>query len=440
MLADVLRRRSRGATAGALFAASLFQASHYLISLLTFPYLARALGAEGFGILGLATAITAYGLLVTDWGFDFTATEAAARSRHNPTELNRLIWTTISAKALLGSCIASLILAADFILINDTNLRIVLMISTISILGKMLNLDWALRGTEHLKQFTTASVCGRLTLIPLLFLFVHDQTDVAMAAASTVAAELITASLTIFVAWRRRFVRRPQTSFTEVKHQISHGGLIFASMALNSFYTNSLTVILGWLCGNIQLGLFVGADRIRRPIQGLYAPLAMVFYPRINYVVKSDPDKARRICLLVLLAQSVLVSFVMISSIFAAPLLVHLLLGAQFTAAVPVFRVLCGLFVMVGIGTVLGQLIMLPFGMRREFVACMSMGAISGLVLSVPLSITWAAEGTALAAVLAEATVTLSMYIVLAKRFEWMRFWVRKKLRNSSSSGGHDIP
>lgn len=423
LLKQYVLPRLRGATAGALTAASVFQSSNYLISLVTFPYLARTLGAEGFGILGLCTAITAYALLLTDWGFNFTATQAASHERANTKELNRLVWTTVTAKATLGGCGAIFIALIAHLAIENSNLKIVLAISTIGILGGALNLDWVLRGTEHLKQFSVASVAGRLTLIPLVYWLVRRHEDLPGAATATALSSLITALLTFGAAWRLGLIRAPETSFLAVKDQISKGWIIFASTAITNVYTNSLPIILGWLCGNTQVGLFVGADRIRRPLQGIYTPLPMVFYPRISHVVRTDITRAPRICLTVLLLQGGLVLLVVIGSIIFAPLLVHLLLGPTFDDAVTLFRILSGLIFFMGVHAVLGQLIMLPFGMRREYTVCLSAGAVTGISLAIPLTAWWGANGMAVAALLAEVLVATSMYVVLARRFSWMRIW-----------------
>lgn len=415
--------RLRGATAGALSAAGIFQSSNYVISLVTFPYLARTLGAEGFGVLGLGTAITAYALLLTDWGFNFTATQAASHARTDTRKLNQLLWTTIAAKAMLGAFGAIFIALTAQLAVENPSLKIVLAISAVGILGAALNVDWVLRGTEHLKQFSIASVAGRLTLIPLVYLLVHRQGDLVGAATATVLSNLITALLTLVAAWRLGFIQTPQTSWSEVRDQLSNGWLIFASTAITNAYTNSLPIILGSLCGNTQVGLFIGADRIRRPLQGIYTPIPMVFYPRINHVVKSDIAQAPRLCLSVLFIQGGLVLLIVAAAMLSAPLLVHLLLGPGFDGAVSVCRVLSGLIFFLGVHSVLGQLIMLPFGMRREYTACLTAGAIIGVSLAVPLAGTWGADGMALATLLAEALVTTSMYIILARRFSWIRIW-----------------
>lgn len=417
--------RLKGRTAGALGAASAWQASNYIIPLLTFPYLARTLGAEGFGVLGLATAITGYALLATDWGFNFTATQAAAHWRDDRGELNQLLWATVCAKGLLATFALGVMALLVSSQMFDRNFNLVLGSSMLSIVGAVLNVDWILRGTERLRQFAIASVLGRFTVVPLVYLLVQSPKDTAQAAAATSISSLITALFTLCAAWQSGFLKRPKVSVKAIKSQIAQGALIFFSTALISVYTNSLAVILGWFSGNLQVGLFVGADRIRKPIQGLYGPISMVFYSRINYLVKFDIAKAQRTCLAVLVAQGGLVLLLSLGTALAAPLLIQILLGPDFAGSIPILRLLSGVIAMVGVSNVFGQLIMLPFGMKREFTICISAGAISGLVLAIPLSLAWAAQGMAIAALVAETIVTLTMYLFLARKLDWFGIWRR---------------
>ena len=89
-----------------LAAASIWQGANYLLPLITFPYLARVLGVEGFGLIGMAAAITGYALILVDWGFSLSAAQAVARMRDDLVATSDLIWATVLAKAWL--CAAGL--------------------------------------------------------------------------------------------------------------------------------------------------------------------------------------------------------------------------------------------------------------------------------------------------------------------------------------------
>ena len=71
---------------------ALAQASVYLIPLVTTPYIARVLGAEHYGLLGIASNIIGNLLIFTDWGFSLSATREVARNAKDPHALRKIFW------------------------------------------------------------------------------------------------------------------------------------------------------------------------------------------------------------------------------------------------------------------------------------------------------------------------------------------------------------
>jgi len=421
-LLKLVRVRPRGGkTTTALGTAGLWQIANYAIPLLTFPYLARILGPTGFGILGIGTAIITYAAILTDWGFAYTATQSASRLRGDPVALNQLVWATIAAKLMFFVSSSLLVAGGAALFVADPVLRVVLWLSLLTLVGNVFNLDWLLRGTELFGRFATTSVIGRLFAVPLVYLLVHTPSDVPAAAFAIAISAPITALLTFHVSVRAGLVSAPVFDFRAMRHGIRDGMHLFVSTAMISLYTNSLLVILGFTGGLQQTGMFSGADKVRRPVQSLYTPLSMVFFPRINHLTETDPEEARRLSLKVLRIQGTLALVLALGLCIAAPLAVRILLGSSFEGAVSTLRILSWVIFLVGLSNVLGLMIMLPFGLKSAFSRCVSLGAVVGFGLAVPLSWMFGAEGAASAAVVAEITVTSAMFFVLWRRFEWFR-------------------
>lgn len=422
-MTDFLRgisNRLRSKTSAALSAAGAWQIASYVIPLLTTPYLARILGPHQFGQVAVGLAVATYVQIVTDWGFNFTATQAAARLRADPSGLDKLISATIFAKASLFAG-ASIVTLAVIFTIGSEALRPLIILSLIGPLGGVFNLDWLLRGTERIGTFAITTVFGRLCAVPLVFLLVRDPGDVNLAAFALAISSPITAAVILYAARRENLLHLTRISVKSAFDQISVGAHVFLSTAAISIYTNTLSIVIAGTSNATQVGLFSSADKIRRPVQSLYSPIAMVFYPRLSYLAQEDASQAKAMCSRILLIQGSVALTLSIILAVTAPLCVTVVLGNAYADAVPVLRVLSSLIFMVGLSNVLGLMIMIPFGLRREFLFCVAAGAVIGLGLAIPLSMAAGALGAAVAAASAEATVTVSMYVVLSRRFAWFR-------------------
>jgi O-antigen/teichoic acid export membrane protein len=190
---------------------------------------------------------------------------------------------------------------------------------------------------------------------------------------------------------------------------------------MSSLYTNNLTIILGIVSGTQQVGILSGADKIRRPVQSLLSPISMVFYPRMSFLAMDDLDKALYTSLNLLRIQGAMSFLLSASLTVCAPIAVDILLGSGFEQASTTLQILSWVIFFTGVGGVLGPMIMLPFGMKREFTICIFVGAMVGLGSAVPLSIYAGAVGAATGAVCSEAAVALAMYAIVARRFPTFR-------------------
>src|SRR6202011_2877532 len=74
----------------------------YIIPLVTIPYLARVLGAAGWGRLAFAQAFGGYLVLVMGFGFGLSATREVARYRDNRESLAAILSGVVAAKAVLA--------------------------------------------------------------------------------------------------------------------------------------------------------------------------------------------------------------------------------------------------------------------------------------------------------------------------------------------------
>ena len=384
-----------------------WQGMNYVLPLITLPYLARVLQPAQFGILGFTTSIVAYAGMFTDWGFSLSATHLVAANRDDKTRLNEIFWATLAAKAILAS-ISLVVLASITLLIPDLRpYALLLAFGWLQVAGSVITADWYLQGMEMMGRFATASIVGRIVPIPFIFLFVRSSNDTAIAALLQSLSSVIAGCLSLYFAAHTGAIGRVGFSLRSAWSSIRSGFYLFLSSASVSLYSNLNTLMLFTIAGPVQGGLFVGADKLRRAAQGLIGPISAVMYPRITNMLANDAERANQWTWWLLKVQGAFTLMLSVLTWIVAPLAVRLILGPQYTEAVWVLRALAPVLFLVGINNVLGIQMLLPRGMKREFMLSVAVPGLLSLTYMPLLAYLYGAVGVASALSITELLVNV---------------------------------
>ena len=149
----------------------------YLLALIILPFIARVLGPEELGYVGLAQTFGIFILLIMEFGFPLTATRKVAREKNNPKNIKVLMGQVFSFKLFLIPVI--LILSTIVILIVPIfreNPHYVFIVVIGSIFQGMAP-TWYFQGIEKLSTVAFSKTIFRLLGFSLIFLFVRSDQD-----------------------------------------------------------------------------------------------------------------------------------------------------------------------------------------------------------------------------------------------------------------------
>lgn len=398
--------------------ASLFgiQGVSYIIPLITLPYLVRVLGPVSYGSLGFSLAIVQYCCMLTDYGFNLTATQQIAVDRDNKLQVSKLFWSVLSCK--LGMAVFSfLVLSLAIILIPKLNhVAPIIYAGLLMVLGNVLFPTWLFQGKEKMGWIALSNITARLLAIPLIFLLVSNSGHAYIAASITGFTGILAGCIGLFFVWRERWVIWYRPSLVDLIEMMRDGWHVFISTAAISLYTTSTTVILGFISGPVAVGYFVAADKLRQAVQGLISPISQSMYPRINAsMVKSKRDGfilLRRF----LKCQGVFTLILSVIVFIFAPLMIQLAYGAQYHDSVPVLMLMAWLPFLVGLSNVFGVQTLLTLGYKAVFSRILMIAGVVNVLLIFPLSYYYAEVGAAAAVSMTELLVTSVMALIIIKK------------------------
>jgi len=147
----------------------MVQVANYLPPLLVLPYLSRTLGAESFGVMNYAIGIVAYCALLTDWGFNLSASREVARNLHDLPKINQIFWNTLAAKAVLAFLSLLVLSFAIAILPSLEEIAAPLYAAWFVVVGNVITPNWFFQGLEQMGKYAISSIAGKIIFLPLVF-------------------------------------------------------------------------------------------------------------------------------------------------------------------------------------------------------------------------------------------------------------------------------
>ncbi len=388
------------------------QGINQFLPLLVMPYLMQTLGASGYGKIGFALSVVQYFTLVVDFGFNLSATKRIAIVKENPTELNKVFWSVVWAKTLLLflSLLATFLLVCYVSTFNDYG--IVILCTLPMLIGTAFTFLWFFQGIGKVRIMAIINTISKLTLLPLIFVFVKSDDDVLLASLLQSTVFVLTALISSVVLWKMNIITSPLFDFPTIKKEIQDSFPLFLSSASTSVYTHLFVIILGFYCLPDAVGRYASAEKIMRALCFLlYIPVNQAFFPRISTLSTNDKRATRQTFYQL---RNIIVALMLIISLilfFLLPPLVAFL-GSDYKGLDTLLRFIAFTPLFIGIGGVYGQAGLIAMGdknSRRHFRNVYFGVACTALPLAFLLTNIWQEFGAAVAMVIAEFLVFIAM-------------------------------
>ncbi len=399
-------------------AMTIVQAMSYILPLVTLPYLTRTLGLEAFGQIIFVQLILQYFILITDWGFLWSATKEIALVRHQPEVLSKLFISTWLAQwlLLLMSAIMLFILVVIIPALHEH--AIIYWVGFSLVVGNVLFPIWLLQGLECLERLAKIQLITRPLVIPLIFLCVNKPEDSVWAIAVLGGVSILTGLLTQIWIWRYSGITWHPVSIYEIFGVLRNGFGLFFSKIWISLYTTLIPLVLGSIAGHSAVAIYSLADKFKSAAQSFLSPISQALFPRMSHLYKHDYAAAYQLLIksgVIILSLSIAASLALF---FAADWIIYLFGGDEFKASVEVLRWLSLLPCIVACSNLLGVQVMLPANKIRAFNVILVVAGGISLLLMYPLIHSKGAVGAAINTLITELFVSVSMafYVLRMKK------------------------
>ncbi|MEJ5065403.1 flippase [Erwinia sp. MYb375] len=392
-----------------------YRGTSFIFPLVTLPYLARILGVEHMGLLALGLACVMYCSTISDWGFNVYTTKDIAQHRDDKQRVTQLFWSTFNAKLLLGcSTLAILLLVTWFNPAWHALFFIVLANSTV-LFGQLLSFGWLMQGFEKLGKTSIISTLGQFCSIPLTFLLVKTPEDTWLAALIPGVVAFITAIITMSLVVQMRVIGFYRFEPREIMQRIKDSLHVFLAIFGANMFNNINVLILASMTSTYMVGLYNGADRLKKAANSVPEQIGNAFFPRVSHLFHKDRAAAIAATRKSISLSFLISLFIVVLTFFFADYVVRILLGTAFHDSANVLRVaVCG-FIFGNISYPAGLQILIPYGLAKQRMHVMFIVGLINIPICCLLAWQYGAIGAASSLVLSEFLVFAGILRIMVK-------------------------
>lgn len=396
---------------------SLLQVANNVLPIISIPIIVRIIGPDKFGVINFASVIMSYFILLTNYGFDLTATRAIALNRNNVETRSKVFNEVLYAKLLLFG--ASLLI---FLVLLNTlpQLRAERQVATYSFLivfSFVLTPNWLYQGMQQLYNIAIFNFITKLLFTVCVLLVIREKQDYVWQPFLIGVAHIFVGVVAFVWAIRKYQIQLFYVPLRQVLRHLWLERVIFFSFVSINVYTYATTLILGLVQSSEAVAFFSAAWRLVIIMHTIVTiPIGMSLFPYIGESFGISREKGiERIQMTAPFI--VYLTALMGAGVWVlAPFIITIFYGGAFAPSISVLRILCFIPVIMGLSNLMGVQTMVNLKMDRPYTNIIALGGGVGLGLNVWLASQFSYLGGAWAWLLTEGSIALIMWVYLRRK------------------------
>jgi PST family polysaccharide transporter len=353
---------------------SVLQGINTFLPLLTLPYLLRILGAEMFGLVSFAQVLNQYFIIISEYGFQLSATKEVSINRQNKESLSEIVTSVILTKVFL--IVLSFIILTLIVLFVPKfhNNYLVFYLSFGVVVGNSLSPVFFFQGIEDMKYITIINAIGKFLFTILIFIFVHSPSQYLRVPVINSISFIIIGLIGLFFSVHH-YKLRFKFNLKHMEKLFLESFYFFLSRLSITLYTSTNTIIIGLTFSMKEVAYYNLAEKMVRLMRTPYMIFNNVVYPHVSF--HRNPNFIKKVLKLTFISSVIMY---IILFIFAKDIVI--LLGkTDYLPAANIFRILSILVIFYSIHVFLGSSTLVAFGFNKQFNNSVIFGGISYILL-----------------------------------------------------------
>lgn len=389
---------------------SAYQILTMLLPMVTSPYIARVLGADGIGIYSYTYSIVSYFVLGAKLGLDNYGNRYIATVRDDQEKLNHAFSDLYALHVVITLIVIGLY--CGFVFKYGAAYKVIFAIQGFWLIGQLLDINWLFFGIEKFKITVTRNTIVKMLTVVFIFVFVKTRNDtwkyiLILAAGSAISESLVWLFL-------KQYVKIVKPNWRSYRIHLRPMLVLFIPSIAVSLYKIMDKIMLGSMTTTFEVGLYENSEKIINICLGFVTALGTVMLPRMsNMVATGQIEESKKLVkksslFILILSYAMGFGIIGVSGVFPS-----VFWGKEF--------VLCGTL-MIGlaislpftaIANVVRTQILIPQHKDNKYVLAVCMGALVNAVVNYVCIPRFNALGAVIGTICAEGVVCIIQLVAV---------------------------
>lgn len=392
------------------FSLSVLQGLNLVLPLLTYTYLSRVIGTDNMGIILFAMAFITYFQVFTEYSFNMTATKEIAVNAGDNEKIHEIFNNVFFSKMVL-LCISFIVLSIIvFVIPYFEEHRLVYFLTFGNVVGLSLFPVWFFQGLQQMKYITYINFFCKLFFTGAIFVVVKGPQDMELVPMLT-ALGFISSGILSLVYLKKDFkVIIKRQPLAKVKEQLKLGRYIFLSEFKITLFTNTNTVLLGFMAGNAAVAYYSLGEKLVRAIGNFCTPFTLALFPYMSNEMHFNAKSAYQSVLRITGIGSLILLMGIVPVYIFADDIIILMFGQEMANSIIVFRILLFIPVASFLDNMFGKQILLNIGKDKFYFNVILAATVCNIVMNIYLTSYYSYKGTAISLLITQILIDIGMY------------------------------
>ncbi|WP_343672668.1 oligosaccharide flippase family protein [Chitinophaga sp.] len=372
---------------------SLFQASNYILPLLTFPYLIRVFGLGVFGEYTVIQTVLTYFIILVDFGFNVTGVKNISQAA-NEEEQSKVFNTIMASKGLLIGISFLVLLISGLCASEVRNHFMAYLMAFPMVIGQAIFPIWFYQAIRKMKVATIINASIKIFFTGCIFLFIKRADQMGTVFLFNSIGFLAGGIVAVIPVYTRYKLRYFTPAWKDVKADLSESWRIFLSRVFVTLYSSTNVLVLAYFKTPFVVGQYSAADKVFRGLYNVSTPFTQVFFPLQARLYKESITayiKESKKIFFILLSVCTAVG---VGVFIASPIIVKLVVGHEDTVVLAVLRVFVLSVILYPFGAFFTNMLAIQ-NMNKVLLRAVTYSAVMNLVLVVPVIYYFSVTGLA---------------------------------------------